>query len=45
MIDGRNFFDQQLKNNTSTDENRKLLLVKELITQLVACLISLFQRT
>ena len=38
MIDGKNFFDQPVKNDKVTHENiRKFLLVKEMITQLVAC--------
>ena len=38
MIDGKNFFDQPVKNSKITYENiEKLLLVKEMITQLVAC--------
>ena len=38
MIDGKNFFDQAVKNSKITYENiEKLLLVKEMITQLVAC--------
>ena len=36
MIDGKNFFDQPIKNDKITNENiGKLLLVKEMITQLV----------
>ena len=34
MIDGKNFFDQPVKNYKATDEY-KLQLVKELITQLL----------
>ena len=38
MIDGNFFFDQPVKNSKITSENiEKLLLVKEMITQLVAC--------
>ena len=38
MIDGKNFFDQPVKNDKVTHENiRKFLLVKEMIAQLVAC--------
>ena len=38
MIDGRNFFDQPVKNDIKSYENiRKLQLVKEMITQLVVC--------
>ena len=38
MIDGKFFFDQPVKNSKITYENiEKLLLVKEMITQLVAC--------
>ena len=38
MIDGKIFFDQPVKNSKITYENiEKLLLVKEMITQLVAC--------
>ena len=38
MIDGKKFFDQPVKNSKITYENiEKLLLVKEMITQLVAC--------
>ena len=38
VINGENFFDQPIKNNTVTYENiRKLLLVKEMMTQLVVC--------
>ena len=36
MIDGKNLFDQPVKNDKLTYENiRKLLLVKEMIIQLV----------
>ena len=38
MINGENVFDQPIKNNKVTYEYiRKLLLVKEIITQLVVC--------
>ena len=38
MIDGKNFFDQPINSNIKTYENiRKMLLVKEMITQLVVC--------
>ena len=39
MIDGKNLFDQPINNDLKTYENifKKLLLVKEMITQLVAC--------
>ena len=38
MINGENVFDQPIKNNKVTFENiRKLLQVKEMITQLVVC--------
>ena len=38
MIDGKNLFDQPINSNIKTYENiRKLLLVKEEITQLVVC--------
>ena len=37
-IDGKSFFDQLIKNNLETYENiTRLLLVKEMITQLVVC--------
>ena len=37
-IDGKNFFDQPINNDTKTWETlEKLLLVKEMITQLVVC--------
>ena len=37
MIDGKNLFDQPINNDLKTYENifKKLLLVKEMITQLV----------
>ena len=35
MINGENFFDQPIKNDKATNENRKLLQVKKMITQLV----------
>ena len=38
MIDGKNFFDQPLKNDKVTYENiRKLLLVEEVTIQLIVC--------
>ena len=37
MINGENFFDQPVKDNKVTYENRKMLQVKEMITQLVVC--------
>ena len=38
MIDGKNFFDQPMKNDKIKNENiRKLLQVKEMITQLAVC--------
>ena len=39
MIDGKNLFDQPINNDLKTYENifKKLLLVKEMITQLVVC--------
>ena len=38
MIDGKIFFDQPINSNIKTYENiRKMLLVKEMITQLVVC--------
>ena len=38
MIDGKNFFDQPINSNIKTYENiRKMLLVKEMITQLAVC--------
>ena len=38
MIDGKNFFDQPVKNDKVTYENiRNLLLLKEMIIQLVVC--------
>ena len=38
MINGGKYFDQPIENNKVTYENiRKLLLVKEMITQLVVC--------
>ena len=38
MIDGKNLFDQPVRNNKITFENiRKKATVKEMITQLVVC--------
>ena len=38
MIDRKNFFDQPMKNDEVTYENtRKILLVKMVITRLIAC--------
>ena len=38
MIDGKNFFDQPVKNNKVTYENiRKIATVKEMTIQLVVC--------
>ena len=38
MIDGKNFFDQPVKNNKVTYEILEtLLLVKEMVKQLVVC--------
>ena len=38
MIDGKNFFDQPVKNDKVTYENiEKILLVKEMTIQLVVC--------
>ena len=39
--DGKNFFDQPIKNDATTYKNRKIVLVKEMITQLVVCWIIL----
>ena len=37
MINGEDFFDQPVKDNKVTKKLEKLLLVKEIITQLVPC--------
>ena len=38
MIDGKDFFDQPIDDDTKTYENiKKLRQVKEMITQLVVC--------
>ena len=37
MIDGKNFFNQPIKNNKITYDYEKLLLVKEMIIQLAVC--------
>ena len=37
MIDGKNLFDQSVKNYKNLKTLEKLLLVKDMITQLIVC--------
>ena len=46
MIDGRNFFDQPIKNDKEHIKTfKKLQLAKEMITQLVVCKIKIISKS